>query len=421
MKTKKASKCPGQSSIDSSGIVKKTNKKKMKFLAQNMSSCNEVIEAMEAGSAVAMSSLYPKSNKQKKSKMKNSEKLADSATSDLSNVMELQMKNGNVDVKNYPDITHMPADTSLSEVLPKTKKVLKNNQANLQALTENSSGANKKNKKHKKAKMNVFGMPESNDEKEQRTIFVGNVNTKTTRKSLTRFFNKYGKVDAVRLRCAAVPTPGTTKRQAVIMNNFHEKRTSLSAYVRFTERAMVEAALKANGAELDEKHLHIDRSQGSNRNTKLAVFIGNLAFEAEEEALRSHFASCGEMESVRIVRDKKMSSGKGFGYVNFMSEDAVEMALQMDGKIFMHRQLRVQRCAKQGKKGQKPMFKTRGKKGLSFMKNKPTSTKTSKKQLNFTGKKMMETKKFKKMKAKAKFTREDRKKKAIAHKLAGVK
>ncbi|MPC32044.1 RNA-binding protein 34 [Portunus trituberculatus] len=85
-------------------------------------------------------------------------------------------------------------------------------------------------------------------------------------------------VDAVRLRCAAVPTPGTTKRQAVIMNNFHEKRTSLSAYVRFTERAMVEAALKANGAELDEKHLHIDRSQGSNRNTKLAVFIGNLAF-----------------------------------------------------------------------------------------------------------------------------------------------
>lgn len=29
------------------------------------------------------------------------------------------------------------------------------------------------------------------------------------------------------------------------------------------------------------------------------------------------------------------------------SEDAVEMALQMDGKVFMHRQLRVQRCAKQ--------------------------------------------------------------------------
>ena len=61
-------------------------------------------------------------------------------------------------------------------------------------------------------------------------------------------------------------------------NSFHEKRTSLSAYVRFTKTAMVDAALKANGAELEGKHLHIDRSQGSNRNTKLAVFIGNLAF-----------------------------------------------------------------------------------------------------------------------------------------------
>ena len=42
---------------------------------------------------------------------------------------------------------------------------------------------------------------------------------------------------------------------------------------------MVEAALKANGAELDQKHLQVDRSQGNTeRNTKLAVFVGNLAF-----------------------------------------------------------------------------------------------------------------------------------------------
>lgn len=40
--------------------------------------------------------------------------------------------------------------------------------------------------------------------------------------------------------------------------------------------------------------------------------------EAEEEDLRSHFANCGEIESVRIVRDKKLASGKGFGYINFV-------------------------------------------------------------------------------------------------------
>lgn len=42
---------------------------------------------------------------------------------------------------------------------------------------------------------------------------------------------------------------------------------------------MVEEALKANGAELDQKHLHVDRSQApAERNNKVAVFVGNLAF-----------------------------------------------------------------------------------------------------------------------------------------------
>lgn len=60
---------------------------------------------------------------------------------------------------------------------------------------------------------------------------------------------------------------------------FHEKRSSLNAFVRFTEEAMVEEALKANGAELDQKHLHVDRSQApAERNNKVAVFVGNLAF-----------------------------------------------------------------------------------------------------------------------------------------------
>lgn len=402
-------------------LKKDSNKKKVKFLAQKVSGDSEVTEAMEVASTV-VSTLHPKNNKQKKKSKKNSiEKPAYNFTNGSSNVKELQMKNDNSDAQNCPGSTHMPADTGLTDASPNIKKKQKKYQANMLESPESTSAATKKNKKRGKAKVEMSGTPESNDEKEQRTIFVGNVSTKTTRKSLSRFFSKYGKVEAVRLRCAAVPTPATTKRQAVITSTFHEKRTSLSAYVRFTESAMVEAALKASGAELDNKHLHVDRSQGSNRNTKLAVFIGNLAFEAEEEALYSHFASCGEIESVRIVRDKKMASGKGFGYVNFMSEDAVEMALQMDGKVFMHRQLRVQRCVKQGKKGPKPTLKTQRKKGLSFMKNKPISAKTSKKQQSFTGKKMMETKKFKKMKAKAKFTKEDRKKKAIAHKLVGVK
>lgn len=45
-----------------------------------------------------------------------------------------------------------------------------------------------------------------------------------------------------------------------------------------------------------------------------------LAFgpaDTEEEALRQAFVECGDVESVRIVRDSKTGAGKGFGFILF--------------------------------------------------------------------------------------------------------
>ena len=47
------------------------------------------------------------------------------------------------------------------------------------------------------------------------------------------------------------------------------------------------------------------------------MFVGNLPFDVQDEDLYSHFSRCGEIEFVRIVRDKKTNIGKGFGYVQF--------------------------------------------------------------------------------------------------------
>lgn len=43
-----------------------------------------------------------------------------------------------------------------------------------------------------------------------------------------------------------------------------------------------------------------------------------LYFSAiEEESVRSHFTDCGEIDNVRIIRDRKTNLGKGFCYVLF--------------------------------------------------------------------------------------------------------
>ena len=78
-------------------------------------------------------------------------------------------------------------------------------------------------------------------------------------------------------------------------------------------------ALSANNTVLNDHHLRVSRSDstGAAYDPKCAIFIGNMPFAIEDEVLRSKFEKCGEIDSVRIVRDKKTNAGKG--RVNFLS------------------------------------------------------------------------------------------------------
>jgi len=40
--------------------------------------------------------------------------------------------------------------------------------------------------------------------------------------------------------------------------------------------------------------------------------------DIEEESIRQHFAICGSITNVRVIRDQKTGAGKGFGYVTFL-------------------------------------------------------------------------------------------------------
>ncbi|KAK2150616.1 hypothetical protein NP493_2757g00002 [Ridgeia piscesae] len=69
----------------------------------------------------------------------------------------------------------------------------------------------------------------------------------------------------------------------------------------------------------------------------------------------------GEIENVRIVRDKKFRLGKGFGYVLFKDLDSVGLALKLDGSTFRKRKLRVQRSTSNPQKAM-PIAPKKGKK-----------------------------------------------------------
>ena len=70
------------------------------------------------------------------------------------------------------------------------------------------------------------------EEKDGRTVFIGNLPADTTEKTLRQMFKEFGAIETVRFRGAARPDPKTTKKVAIIKRMFHEKHQRIIAYVR---------------------------------------------------------------------------------------------------------------------------------------------------------------------------------------------
>ncbi|CAK1594764.1 unnamed protein product [Parnassius mnemosyne] len=228
-----------------------------------------------------------------------------------------------------------------------------NEQTNKEALDtgpveESSDEEEKVPKKQEKLQKNKE-VTVNTEEEVKRTLFVGNVPfSAKCKKEIKKIFSKYGQIETVRIRTVPVKDGRVTPKLAVIKNELHPDRSTVNVYVKFRDESSVNEALAENGTVLNDHHLRVTRSDctGSEHDPKCSVFVGNIPFALEDEALQQTFQQCGEIVSVRIIRDRKTNAGKGFGYVNFKSKDAVELALALSEEdlTIKNRILRVKRC-----------------------------------------------------------------------------
>ncbi|KAL8916048.1 MAG: hypothetical protein Q9172_006487 [Xanthocarpia lactea] len=232
-------------------------------------------------------------------------------------------------------------------------------------------------------------------EKSTRTVFLGNVSTsaiksKTAKKALldhllsfshsTSVLDKAHKIESIRFRSTPFASGVGPKKAAYAKKELMDTTTrSTNAYVVYnTPLAAREAIKRLNGTTVLDRHLLVD-SVAHPRKTdhRRCVFVGNLGFvdddsqinaaKAEqgdqkprkrkepsdvEEGLWRQFGKAGSVESVRVVRDANTRVGKGFAYVQFENENAVEKALAYNEKKFpplLPRILRVTRAKKMTK------------------------------------------------------------------------
>ncbi|KAH6939196.1 hypothetical protein HPB50_016504 [Hyalomma asiaticum] len=210
-------------------------------------------------------------------------------------------------------------------------------------------------------------------DKDERTVFVGNLPGTATPKALRHVFSKYGAIESIRFRSIVPAKESLSKKVAFISKALHSNKQTVNAYVVFRAKETVQQALTLNGSVLFGNHVRVDsvgapKSQVSDRQT---VFVGNLAHEVQDEELWKLFAECGDVASVRLVRDKVTGMGKGFGFVTFKQPDGAALALEMTGREVSGRPIRVSPFSKQSvsKKAvqQKAPFQRKSKKSLESL------------------------------------------------------
>ena len=199
-------------------------------------------------------------------------------------------------------------------------------------------------------------------EKASRTVFLGNVSTqaiksKASQRNLLSHLVSFvfdlpkdeqvHKVESIRFRSTAFATSAMPKKVAFAKQELMDATTqSTHAYVVYsTQLGAREAVKRLNGSMVLDRHLRVDGvAHPSPVDHRRCVFVGNLGFVDDdslikaaedpdgdgkrpkrkkrpasdaEEGLWRHFKTAGEVESVRVVRDKSTRVGKGFAYVQF--------------------------------------------------------------------------------------------------------
>jgi cold-inducible RNA-binding protein len=90
---------------------------------------------------------------------------------------------------------------------------------------------------------------------------------------------------------------------------------------------------------------------------KNKLFVGSLPYTITDEDLASLFAPAGNVVSAKVIMDRDSGRSKGFGFVEFSSDDEAAAAVtQFHGKAVEGRNLTVNIARPQMERPARPRY-----------------------------------------------------------------
>ncbi|OVA01178.1 RNA recognition motif domain [Macleaya cordata] len=169
---------------------------------------------------------------------------------------------------------------------------------------------------------------------EQRKLFVGGISWETTEDVLGDYFTSFGEV-----------VESTVVRDRITGN------ARGFGFVLFSDASAAEKALKENHVILgravevkraiargdQHQHAHQNHSNGSNNNSSnnnqlrtKKIFVGGLSANVTEEGFKRYFEKFGKITDVVVMYDNVTHRPRGFGFISFDSEEAVDNVMKKD-------------------------------------------------------------------------------------------
>ncbi len=72
------------------------------------------------------------------------------------------------------------------------------------------------------------------------------------------------------------------------------------------------------------------------------IFVGNLNYRLDVEALEQAFAQYGQVDSAKIITDRETGRAKGFGFIEMSNDDEARAAIEgLNGAELMDRAIVV--------------------------------------------------------------------------------
>ncbi|WVZ79707.1 hypothetical protein U9M48_027258 [Paspalum notatum var. saurae] len=163
-------------------------------------------------------------------------------------------------------------------------------------------------------------------------IFVGGVAWETTQETFTKHFQKYGAIT-----------------DSVIMKDKHTRMPRGFGFITFSDPSVLDRVLEDEHVidgrtvevkrtvpkeEMSLKDGPKDGSKGGPKTKK--IFVGGIPPSLTEDKLKDHFSMYGKIVEHQIMLDHSTGRSRGFGFVTFESEDAVERVIYLMCLGFEH-------------------------------------------------------------------------------------